>query len=97
MEVTLTEVLTIYGPLGVLALVGLSAATHMFRVVQAERKTSQEQLNKLTSEHKAEMQAMVDRYIQTATTQIEQYHNLAEKLHGVVESIGRRLDRREGP
>lgn len=100
MEITFAEVLTVYGPLGLLASVGLSAAAYMFRVVGRERAghTDQlavhaEQLAALNKEHKAEMQAMVERYIQTTTTQIEQYHSLAEKLHGMIESIARRLDR----
>jgi hypothetical protein len=94
MEITLTEVLTVYGPLGVLALVGLVSAGHMFRVLQRERSAWDAQATTLNRDHKIEMQAMVERYITTTTMQIEQYHNLAEKLHNMIESIARRLDRR---
>ena len=93
MNITLVEVLTIYGPLGILALVSLSAAGHMFRVLGRERAAHTEQLAILNKEHKAEMQVMVDKYVQTTTTQIEQYHGLAVKLHNMIESIARRLDR----
>lgn len=77
--------LTVYGPLGVLALAGGLAAVHMFRVLQEERKT-----------HKAEMQAMVDRFIQTTTTMQQQYHSLAEKLQTSIDAIGRFMERRQG-
>ncbi len=94
MEITIVEALTVYGPLGLLAAVGLGAAGYMFRALSRERTAHQDQLATLVTDHKAEMQTMVDRYIQTTTTQIEQYHNLAEKVHGMVESIARRLDHR---
>jgi len=105
MEVTLSEVLTVYGPLGLLALIGLVATIHMFRLLTKERAEAadvqatlasdhKKELHTMITEHKAEMQIMVDRYIQTTTTQINQYHSLAEKLHTMVESIARRLDRK---
>ena len=79
------ENFTVYGPLGLLALAGGLAAVHMFRVLQEERKT-----------HKVEMQAMVDRFIQTTTTMQQQYHSLAEKLQASLDSLGRFLERRQG-
>ena len=94
MEISLGEALSVYGPLGIMAFVGITAAIYMFRVLGRERKAHTEQLALVHKEHKAEMQAMVERYISTTTTQIEQYHNLAEKLQGMIESIARRLDRR---
>lgn len=93
MEVTLAEFLTVYGPLGILALVGLISAAHMFRVLQHERGEHTKLTNEMVAEHRSDMQAMVERYIQTSTTQIEQYYNLAEKLQTVVDSALRRLER----
>jgi hypothetical protein len=39
------------------------------------------------------MQAMVERYIRTTTSQVEQYHNLADKIGGVVGSLTERMRR----
>jgi hypothetical protein len=39
------------------------------------------------------MQAMVDRYIQTTTSQVEQYHNLADKIGAVLSSLSSRVRR----
>ena len=105
--ITSSEWVKTYGPLGLLAIIGLVAAVFLWRALQSQRKKfdatlielakeHNETITELTKEHKAEMTAMVDRHIQTTTTQIEQYHNLAEKLHTLVESTLRRLDRREG-
>jgi hypothetical protein len=94
MDITLGEVLKVYGPLGALAFVGCAAAVILFKTLSRERDKHAARIEALSAEHKAEMQVMVERYIQTTTTQIEQYHVLADKLHGMIESIARRLDRR---
>lgn len=104
MEVTFVEALTVYGPLGVLAAVGFLFAVKMFRVLQQEREERdqeiarlnaghKEEIQRVASEHKAEMQAMVDRYIQTTTSQVEQYHNLADKIGTVLASLSSRVRR----
>lgn len=104
MEISLTEVLTVYGPLGTLALVGLYAAAKMFYVLQAERQeydqrldqlntAHREELQKIGGEHKAEMQAMIERYIRTTTSQVEQYHTLADKISAVLASLTHRVRR----
>lgn len=94
MDVSLTEALTVYGPLGILALVSMLAAGHMFRVLIKEREKHNQQFEALTKDHRAEMKAMLDRHIETTTTQITRYHDLADKLHAVIDSIARRIDRK---
>ena len=104
--ITSSDWVKTYGPLGLLAIIGLIAAVYLFRTLQRERrsfektlidmaKEHQATLVELVKEHKAEMKAMVERHIHTTTTQITQYHTLAEKLHTLVESALRRLDRRD--
>lgn len=94
MDITLGEALKIYGPLGALAFIGCAAAYVLFRTLMRTRDKHDADMKKLQEDHRKELQAMVERYIQTTTTQIEQYHNLADKLYGMIESIARRLDRR---
>jgi hypothetical protein len=104
MEVTFIEALTVYGPLGILAAVGFLFAVKMFRVLQQEREERDQdaarlnaehkaEMQRIATEHKAEMQAMVDRYIQTTTSQVEQYHNLADKIGTVLASLTHRVRR----
>jgi hypothetical protein len=104
MDVSLTEALTVYGPLGIMALIGLLIAGKLFRVLQQERDgwnqeaaklnaTHKAEIQRIATEHKAEMQAMVDRYIQTTTSQVEQYHNLADKIGAVLSSLSSRVRR----
>jgi len=93
MEVTLLEALTVYGPLGILAGVGFFASLKMFRTLCEERTAKDRELQKVTIEHRTEMQAMIDRYIRTTTSQVEQYHNLADKIGAVLESLTQRMRR----
>lgn len=94
MDISLAQILKVYGPLGALAVIGIGAAVHMFRVLTRERREHTERLAQLQTEHKAEMQTMVDRYIETTSTTHEKYHGLAERLHALVESLSRKIDRR---
>lgn len=100
MEVTFAQALKIYGPLGILALVGITAAVHMFRVLNRERERHHEAVERFTAQitdlqatHKAEMQTMVDRFIETSTTVHKKYHGLAERLHVLVDSLTRKIER----
>lgn len=94
--ITSSDWVKTYGPLGLLAIIGIVAAVYLFRVLQSERKSFEKTLIDMAKEHKTEMKAMVERHIATTTTQIGQYYNLAEKLHTLIESALRRLDRRQG-
>ncbi len=51
-----------------------------------------EAIKLLTAEHKKEMGEIVDRLIETSTTQVREYHMLAEKITSVMESLSKRLE-----
>jgi hypothetical protein len=84
MEVTLTEVLTVYGPLGILSLLTTVAAIKLYR----DKNAAEER-------HRDEMTTMVAREIERSTTIVDRYHAFAEKLHDVADRLERRMDRRE--
>jgi hypothetical protein len=83
MEVTLTEVLTLYGPLGLLSAVGMLAAVYLYR----DKKAAE-------TRHREEMNAMVAREIERSTTIIDRYHAFADKLHILVDRLERRIEDR---
>lgn len=54
------------------------------------------EIKEINEAHKKEMSGIVDRLIETSTTQVREYHMLAEKIALVVDSLTKRLGER-GP
>ena len=92
MEEVVTAKLVVYGPLGILALVGLVAAVWMFRLVIAERKAHTVEVQKLNEENRKALIAWEERYIAKAETWMQQYHELAKSMNAVLESLTKRRD-----
>lgn len=95
--------LTVYGPLGVLALLAIIVAIKLYLDGRKDRATWQAQLDKERADHKAElkgiqdqMHALEERYIAKADTNLEKYHSLAESLNRVLDSATKRYPRNSG-
>ena len=95
--------LTIYGPLGVLALLAIFVAVKLYFDARKDRATWQAQLNKEREEcqkerkeHQDEMKKLEERYIAKAENALEKYHALAESLNRVLDSATRRYPRSSG-
>ena len=95
MEEVVTAKLVVYGPLGILALVGLVAAYWMFRIVTAERKAHAVEVQKLNEENRKALIAWEERYIAKAETWMQQYHELAKSMNAVLESLTKRRDNQD--
>lgn len=54
------------------------------------------ELKDLGEAHKEEMGAVLNRLVETSTTQIREYHGLAEKITTVVDTLSKRLEGRGG-
>ena len=88
-----------YGPWA-LVVVCFSVIGFLFRALSNARdahaealKAHTEEVKELNEGHKREMEQIVNRLIETSTTQVREYHLLAEKISSVVESLTKRLDR----
>jgi hypothetical protein len=95
MNEVVTAKLVVYGPLGILALVGLTAAVWMFRLVIAERKAHAEEVRSLNEENKKSLMAWEERYISKAETWMQQYHELAKSMNAVLESFTKRRNNQD--
>lgn len=95
--------LTVYGPLGVLALLAIIVSIKLYLDHRKDRKEWQAQLDKERKEHQDElkhqqeqMRQLEERYIAKADTNLEKYHALAESLNRVLDSATRRYPRPSG-
>lgn len=98
LEATLN--LTVYGPLGVLALLAIVVAVKLYLDHRKDRKDWQAQLDKERADceverkaHQAQMHQLEERYIAKAENALEKYHALAESLNRVLDSASRRYPR----
>ncbi len=82
MDVTLTEALTVYGPLGLWAGAATYAAVKLFRELRAAE-----------DRHRIEMRALIDREIERSKTIVEQFHSVVDKLREVFDRLERRVRR----
>lgn len=90
-----------YGPWAVVVLCLLAIAV-LWRRLIVEReaadareatatKTHEERILAVTTSHKAEMAAVVDRLIASSNAQVEKFSNLADQNAKVVEALTRRV------
>jgi hypothetical protein len=86
-----------YGPWA-LVVVCFSVIAFLFAALGKSRDAHAKVLADHTAEikaineaHKKEMSGIVDRLIETSTTQVREYHALAEKIALVVDSLTKRL------
>lgn len=101
MDATLN--LTVYGPLGVLALLAIIVALTLYLHHRKDRKEWQAQLDKERADcqkerqdHQEQMTKLEERYIAKAENALEKYHALAESLNRVLDSATRRYPRNSG-
>lgn len=101
MNEAVTGKLVLYGPLGIMALVGLLAAIYLFRVLTSERKERAEEVKrlneenrKLNEEHHRALVEWENRYVAKAETWMQQYHELAKSMNAVLESFTKKRDNR---
>lgn len=83
--VELSAKLVVWGPLGVLALVAITAAVKLYRDREKERK-----------EHAQEMRTLEERYIAKAETWMEKYQDFSKATTQVVDAAMRRYRRDSG-
>jgi hypothetical protein len=95
--------LTVYGPLGILALIAIIVAAKFYLDNRRDRKEFAVQLAKERAEceterkqHAEQMRQLEERYIAKADTNLEKYHTLAESMNRVLESTARRYPRSGG-
>ena len=91
-----------YGPWA-LVVVCFSVIGFLYRAYSKARDAHEaaliahtEEIKELNAEHKKEMEDIVNRLIETSTTQVREYHMLAEKIALVVDSLSKRLEGRGG-
>lgn len=91
-----------YGPWA-LVVVCFSTIIYLFAALNKARdahaaalEAHTDEIKSLNAEHKREMEVILNRLIETSTTQVREYHVLAEKISAVVDSLSRRLDNRRG-
>lgn len=89
--------LTVYGPLGILALLTILVAVKLYLDHRKDRVLWQVQLDKERAECEAErkelqdqMRLLEERYIAKADNNLEKYHALAESLNRVLDTATRR-------
>lgn len=71
-----------YGPWALVVLL-LGVVAYLYRAITAERATFEEKL-----------MSVMDRLIETTTTQLKEYAALAQSVANTVESLSRRIDDR---
>lgn len=81
--VDIGSVLLVYGPLGVMAILGVLIAVKMYRDRETDRKR-----------HDKEMRDQEQRHIAKADSWVERYHELAVSLKDALDAAIRRMDRR---
>ena len=89
----IVKVLLQSGLLGAVTLIALLAARKLYLDLANSRKAFDERIDKLHTEHKAEMKALEERYITKAETWMQQYHDLAKTLAEIADAQERRYGR----
>ena len=79
MSESVSKLLIVYGPLGVMALVAMLIAVRLYRDLHTERK-----------EHAEEMKTIQERYITKAETWMGKYQELYEKTIDLMEAVEKR-------
>lgn len=95
--------LTVYGPLGVLALLAIIVAIKLYLDHRKDRKEWQAAMDLQRKEceterkhYQEQMRQLEERYIAKADNALEKYHALAESLNRVLDSATRRYPRSSG-
>ena len=100
------EALLVYGPLGIMTLLGLYATRKLFRILSDERKEHQDEIKQITStyaadikklneDHQRELGAAQELRVSEAKEWTAQYHELAKSLNSVLETLLKRIRREE--
>lgn len=84
MEQSVAQILIVYGPLGVMTLVAMLVSRKLYLDHEADRKKHAEEIEKLQ-----------ERIVAKAETWMTKYHELANSLHIVLESMTKRYDSQE--
>jgi hypothetical protein len=93
-----------YGALGLLAFSAVSVAAALWRRLSTEQDAHTKQLEEIgefhakrleaiTAEHKTEMRLLMERLIETHSTQMREYHKLSENMVNVLDSMTRKFER----
>jgi DNA anti-recombination protein RmuC len=61
--------------------------------IEALGKHHAARLEAITSDHKTEMRQLMERLIETHSSQMREYHKLAENMTNVLDSMSRKFDR----
>lgn len=92
--------LAVYGPLGVLAMLGILVSFKFYMDNRADREKHSAAMDALRKEHEAarkewmtERANLVERYEVKAEKNVEKYHSLAEGMNRVLDSATRRYPR----
>jgi hypothetical protein len=92
--------LAVYGPLGVLAMLGIIVSIKFYLDNRFDRKEHKAELVRVQKEHDeerkewtAKLEVLAERYNVKADNNIEKYHTLVEGLNRVLDSASRRYPR----
>lgn len=82
-----------YGPWAIVV-VCFAVIAVLFRMLSAERKEHTAQLERIGKEHKAEMTALLERFISDKDKQVTAHLALTERVSNVVDALSRRAGRK---
>jgi Skp family chaperone for outer membrane proteins len=102
----ISEALLVYGPLGVMTLIGILVSGKLFRILSAERKAHTEKIETLTKDYAAEVKKLNEdhqkelaeahrRHSEKAEEWMKGYHDLANSLNSAFEGLLRRIRRED--
>ena len=100
------EALLVYGPLGIMTLVGMFVSRKLFRVLTEERKAHTEKIESLTTDYASEVKKLNDDHqkvlaeahrdhAKKAEEWMKGYHELANSLNSSLETLLKRIRREE--
>ena len=100
------EVLLVYGPLGVMTLIGIFVSQKLFRILSDERKEYTAKIEKLASsyaadvkklneDHQKELALLREQHTAKCEDWLRGYHELANSLNSSFEALLKRIRRED--
>jgi len=83
------NVLLVYGPLGVMALLGLVWRAQADKQIEKRQKEHEAALAQLVLDHRAELRQLTDRFVALVETYAGHYSDLLDKVAEVFEALPR--------
>jgi hypothetical protein len=80
----------VYGPLGIVCIMLITALISVYNAKEKQSADFQSQIAKLQSDHRNELSALVERHIAKAEAWNDRWSDIAGKLHTVLEGVLRK-------